>query len=259
MRYEALNVIRGIRLAQELTKMGIDQATPKAATLFRIYNNNNDLLAFMMKKGLGLAVTIMDGEREYLFQSDYRNITKNELMHLAVVWSSDGKGISSDESTIRMYINGDLHYKALNYTWSPSSVKGTQFIVGGKASGRTAGSISEIGASPSSTLYQAGVDSSSVWGVIENLKVYNYAKIDFEDRNLGEFSSTLLSPSQFVEISDDGSTFYGRGSPNLPIVLSQVPSGGTRTIYLRTVVPRLGLTGKENRTSFIKTSLAVNV
>ena len=28
MRYEALNVIRGIRLAQELTKMGIDQATP---------------------------------------------------------------------------------------------------------------------------------------------------------------------------------------------------------------------------------------
>jgi len=28
MRYEALNVIRGIRLAQELTKLGIDQATP---------------------------------------------------------------------------------------------------------------------------------------------------------------------------------------------------------------------------------------
>jgi hypothetical protein len=28
MRYEAMNVIRGIRLAQELTKLGIDQATP---------------------------------------------------------------------------------------------------------------------------------------------------------------------------------------------------------------------------------------
>ena len=28
MRYEALNIIRGIRLAQELSKMGIDQATP---------------------------------------------------------------------------------------------------------------------------------------------------------------------------------------------------------------------------------------
>ena len=28
MRYEALNIIRGIRMAQELSKMGIDQATP---------------------------------------------------------------------------------------------------------------------------------------------------------------------------------------------------------------------------------------
>jgi len=28
MRYEAMNIIRGIRLAQELSKMGVDQATP---------------------------------------------------------------------------------------------------------------------------------------------------------------------------------------------------------------------------------------
>jgi hypothetical protein len=95
----------------------------------------------------------------------------------------------------------------------------------------------------------ASEDPTSIWAAVDNLKVYNYCKTDFSDRDVeGIDSIDVLSPNSFLEISKDGVTFYDRDSAYLPLVFEDIPSGESRTVWVRTNIPE-DLTGDEKRTA----------
>ena len=90
-------------------------------------------------------------------------------------------------------------------------------------------------------------NTASAWALLENLKMYNYAKTDFSDRFDADLSRTqLLNPSELIEISLDNVTFHAAGSDDLPLVVDDVANGESVTAYVRTVLPR-NLTGQESR------------
>jgi homoserine acetyltransferase len=93
--------------------------------------------------------------------------------------------------------------------------------------------------------------SSSVDGVISNIKIHNYCKTDFRDSIRSadiEDEILLTKPCDLIEISKDNVTFYKVGDAELPFFFKNVLSDGVVPVYVRTTIPN-GLTGKEKRTA----------
>ncbi|MBI4978444.1 MAG: hypothetical protein HZC28_13270 [Spirochaetes bacterium] len=88
------------------------------------------------------------------------NFTSNQNYHLAFVWDEAGIGGSSDK--IRVYVDGVL-VGSTNYTVARNVATNQPFVVG------------DIHAASGWTEWCAQ-------GVIDNLKIFNYAKTDFSDR-----------------------------------------------------------------------------
>lgn len=172
----------------------------------------------------------------------------DNLFHFGIVFSNNGQRMGADNSTIRLYINNFL--MGTNYqTWDILDSKSFKFTFGGK--------------SPLGLIEQAGsLDTSSVDGVLSNLRIYNYCKTDFTDslQNIPDKQrvGNLTSPSKFIEISSDNVTFYRVGAPQLPFLIEKVPAGTVVPIYIRSIVPAT-LTGYESRTSGIVASWDVGV
>jgi hypothetical protein len=104
--------------------------------------------------------------------------------------------------------------------------------------------------------------TSSVDGVLNNLKIYNYCKTDFIDSlsldNVYIEESGLKNPQQFIEISKDNVTFYNTESGQLPLFFDDVPEGTTVPVWVKITLPK-DLTGKEERTAKILGSWNIGV
>jgi hypothetical protein len=219
----------------------------KHRSLFHISNTANDVLgAVVSRDGLGIYYGSMSDELS-IYYTSLSYLERDSLFHIAVVFSNDGTAIGSDKSTIRLYISGELVSKTTD-TWEVRDSKHFNFMLGGK------------------NLYfvkmgDSVYDSSSVDGVVSNLKIYNYCKTDFDDslnnyEEIGEKS--IVKPSNFIEISRDNVTFYKVGDTNLPLIFSSVVNNQVVPIYVRTSIPD-GLTGREARKSAIVASWDVTV
>jgi len=161
----------------------------------------------------------------------------DRIMHMAFVFSNDGVNIGNDGSTIRVYVNSVLIAKSFT-TWKVSDEKHFHFIFGGQ-----------------SLLVQKmqGVvpKSSSVDGVISNVRIYNYCKIDFRDSIRSadiEGGTVLTKPSDLIEISKDNVTFYRVGDEEIPFCFKNVLPNEVVSVYVKTNIPN-GLTGNEKRTA----------
>ena len=165
----------------------------------------------------------------------YWNI--RDVVHIAITWSNNGTEISSDGSTVRVYVYGELQSKMFD-TWDVNDDKKINFYLGGRP--------------PFSIVQNYGAEISSIDAVVGHLRLYNYCKTNFDDTiyNVNINPEPLTDPSQFVEISKDNLTFYKVGDPNLPLFWENVSSNMVVPIYVRTVLPRT-LTGKELRTANI--------
>jgi hypothetical protein len=171
----------------------------------------------------------------------------DKLFHFGIVFSSNGRNISGDNSTIRFYINN--YMVGINYEpWEIIDNKLFKFTFGGKG--------------PLGLIEQASsLTTSSVDGVVSDLRIYNYCKTDFTDSmsNIPDETriSGLVNPSEMIEISDNV-TYYKVGDPELPLFFEKVSPGTTIPIYVRSIVPK-GLTGKEKRTGGIVASWDVGI
>jgi len=203
-------------------------------TIFAYSNIANDLFGFFILKGFGPA--IVTGNSDFM-RIQYAPSTSDiyfdlgDVVHLGFTWSHDGLDIDSHGTTARLYINNVLAGSSYN-TWDIRDTKSSRLLLGGAISQKA-----------------SSQDPSSIWAAVDNLKVYNYCKTNFDDRDTeGIDSVDVLSPNSFLEISKDGVSFYDRDSAFLPLVYEDVPSGESRTVWVRTNIPE-NLTGDEKRTA----------
>ena len=201
---------------------GIDSfGNMHSRSLFTMVNNNNDVVSFGIRSGDWFAPNV-GHVRKYLnlFEIDNSFLSSdyvffiNDVVHVAVVWSNNGKYIDNGD-TIRLYINGELIARN-NVAWSVDDTKAISIRLGGSNT-------------------QLALNSDSYGSAIfSNVKIYNYCKTHFTPNEEDINNDKIYTPNEFIQISSDGVNFYGRGSDKLPIVFPQVPAGDSRTIYVRT-------------------------
>ena len=221
----------------------------KNRSLFNFGNVVNDVFGMMFTSN---GVVFYFGNMSTDFSAlVIRGLTADpidRLFHFGIVFSSNGKNISSDNSTIRFYINNYL--VGTNYEpWEIIDNKLFKFTFGGKG--------------PLGLIEQASsLETSSVDGVVSDLRIYNYCKTDFTDSMVNIPSENrifgLIRPSQMIEISKDNLTYYKVGDSELPLFFEKVNPGVTTPIYVRSIVLK-GMVGKESRTSGIVSSWDIGV
>jgi hypothetical protein len=174
----------------------------------------------------------------YIYEHDITDYwERDDVVHVAITWSNNGSEISSDGSTLRLYLYGQLQAKVFD-TWNVNDGKKVNFYLGGKI--------------PFVVAQNYGVEVSSIDSVVSDLRMYNYCKTDFNDTlfNVDSEEGDLIHPSELIELSKDNLTFYKVGDINLPLYWDDVAADVTVPLYVRTSLPR-GLTGRELRTAGI--------
>jgi len=220
----------------------------RGRSLFHFANVANDVFGMIINSsGINIYYgNISSGLSSLLIENLFTGVIDG-LYHIAVVFSANGRNLDVDSSSIKFYINNSV--VATNYdTWEYSDEKLFKFTLGGKAP---------------LAFMEGGtrLETTSVDGVISNLRVYNYCRTDFEDSMSNSFRddlTDLLLPAKMIEISQDNVTYYKVGAAELPFFYEKVPAGDTVQIYVRTTIPA-GLTGKEDRTAGIVTSWDIGV
>lgn len=187
---------------------------------FSILNNNNDLISLGIKSGNWLEPVVGHARRDLnLFDIDFYNLPMDayfdidDVVHIALVWDNGGS-FTDNGDTIRLYMNG-IKMCSSKETWEVGDTKSAFIKLGG----------------PTTQL----AHNKDAYGsaVFENVKLYNYCKDSFNLNIEGVGKDVRYTPNDFLEISSDNVNFYGVGSENLPIIFEGVPSGDSRTIYVR--------------------------
>jgi hypothetical protein len=158
----------------------------------------------------------------------------DEVVHIGVVYSNNGTAISSDGSTIRVYVYGALQGTCYD-TWEIGDDKKVGFFLGGKP--------------PFSVAQKNYAQTYSIDSVVSELKIYNVCKTEFDSSISDIYSNYVKSkPSDLIQISKDNITFYSLGDANLPLFWENVPNNYSVPVYVRTNLP-IKMTGNEVRTS----------
>ena len=217
-------------------------------SIFKILRPDGKFLTFFMRPSVGFIVIINDKERVYSFQSTFRtfSIERFQTFHVAVVWDVLGR-IGGVNATLQIVVDGEVVYGTTN-KWDAIREGGATLMFGGEVGQGVAASPHNETATTFTAVPTLPQDNTaSSWALLENIKIYNYAKTDFSDINDQDLKRTqLLKPSEMLELSLDNATWHGAGSDSLPLVVRGVQPGADGTVYLRSNIPR-DLTGDENR------------
>jgi hypothetical protein len=210
--------------------------------LFRILRPDGKFLSWFYRPNQGFICSIFDGEQ--LLQAVSNVVSyqfeANELMHVALSWSAN-RGIGPEDASIAMFINGEPIY-GTDKTWNGPREGGNTIFIGGEM-GQLFSSIPQNATALTFTpIPNIPTDlTASTWGVIENLKIYNYAKRYFDDKEEEDLQVvSATTPAEMIEISltASGNDFHGLGSDSLPLVATGIPSGEPVSVYIRTNIPK---------------------
>ncbi len=210
--------------------------------LFRILRPDGKFLSWFYRPNQGFICSIFDGEQLLQAVSNVvaYEFEAGELMHLALSWSASG-GIGPENGTIAMFKNGEPIY-GTDKTWIGQREGGNTIFIGGEM-GQLFSSIPQNATALTFTPFpNIPTDiTASTWGVIENLKIYNYAKRYFDDIEEEDLQAVnAITPAEMIEISLTGSAndFHGLGSDSLPLVATGIPSGEPISVFIRTNIPK---------------------
>jgi len=223
-------------------------------SLFKIMRPDGKFLSLFYRPNQGFVPMIFDGEQSLQFVTsvgEYR-FEKFETFHVALVWDAERRvsGPEGQNASLAFYINGRAVYGS-DILWDAVREGGATIMMGGEVGQKLAATPDNATSQVfTPTVTQPADNTASSWGVIENLKMYNYPKTQFDDINSPDIERTqLLTPSEMIEIAISGTgPFVGVGSADLPLSVLNVPAGGDVTVYIRTIIPRKEfLTGDEQR------------
>ena len=189
-------------------------------TLFTITNNNNDIIALNIKSGnwfepvsgqIRKSLNLFNIEESNLPLSAF--IDRDEVVHIAIVWSNDSEFMDNDD-TLRLYINNELICGS-KAKWVVGDTKSISLRLGGH-----------------NTELSGNRD---FWGsgIFDNLKIYNYPKTNFNINIESVEKDVTYTPNDFIEISKDNTNFYGLECSELPLEFLQISAGEKRTVYIR--------------------------
>lgn len=232
-------------------KLNLDTSIIPA--LFRIMRPDGKFLSLFYRPNQGFIVMIYDGNQllQFVtFVSAYR-FTKFQTFHVGLVWDAQRRisGAGGQNASITLYIDGNPVYGS-DVTWDAIKEGGASVILGGEVGQLFAATPDN----PTAILFTAvptasARNTASTWGLIENIRIYNYPRSDFSDINLQDpVRNQLLTPSEMIEISISGTldSFVELGSSQLPLVVRNISAGNGVTVYIRTILPK-NLTGDESR------------
>ncbi len=222
----------------DIAKIGKDNVITPG--IFRIVRPDNKYMNLFYRPGQGFVCLISDGKvvNQYVSNRKLHRFNKFDVFHFALVLDVRGQ-VGPEKATVAMYFNGESIY-GNNEPWDVARESGSSIMVGGEVGQKfsanphnaTALTFLAVPTLPTS-------NTASMWGVLENLKIYNYAKTDFSDIFDADLERTqLVTPSELVEISLDDVNFHGVGSQGLPLVQNNVAQGEDVTVYIRTNIPK---------------------
>ncbi|KKN30272.1 hypothetical protein LCGC14_0835700, partial [marine sediment metagenome] len=210
--------------------------------LFRILRPDGKFLSWFYRPNQGFICSIFDGEQLLQAVSNVvaYEFEAGELMHLALSWSAD-RGIGPEDASIAMFKNGEPIY-GTDKTWIGQREGGNTILIGGEM-GQLFSAIPQNATALTFTpIANIPTDlTASVWGVIENLKIYNYAKRYFDDKEEEDLQvENAITPAEMIEISltASGNDFHGLGSDSLPLTVTGIPSGEPVSVFIRTNIPK---------------------
>ena len=212
---------------------------PRDHTIFRFFNSDGYVMACFMT-GEGLRIYFTDNDKSYYLtdNNSTRSILVGANTHIAVTW--DLLGQDSDDA-IRIYIDNKLS----------SSFKVRDIISDG------------FRPNPNTVLMLGGLGwdgviipmATSVEGVIDNIRVYNYPRVDFSHSLVNQGLEHIRPSDELIEISLDGVTFFStqdRGSL-LPALVRNVQPGESFTVHVRNREQEgATITKGQSRTGFVE-------
>ncbi len=216
--------------------------------IFRIMRPDGKYLAFFYRPNQGFIGLVYDAARLWQFVipiSTYR-FEPYDTFHVAVSWDHRAL-IAPFNTSFEVRIDNRLVY-GTDKQWDALRQSGSSVVFGGEMGQKFAAAPLNDTALTFTPVPGIPIkNTASSWALIENLKMYNYAKTDFSDRLSADLDRTqLLNPSEMIEISLDNINFEAVGSDQLPLVVRAVPDSSSVTTYVRTILPR-DLTGEESR------------
>ncbi len=221
---------------------------PIIPAIFRIMRPDGKFLSLFYRPNQGFIPMIYDGTQLFQFVTNINlyKFERFETFHVALVWNADGgvSGPQGENASLALYINGEAVF-GTSETWNSIREGGASVIFGGEVGQRFAATPDNSTALLFTAVpTQPARNTASVWGLLENIKMYNYAKSDFSDINSADLERTqLITPAELIEISTDGITFSKVG---VPLTVENVAPGESATIYVRTIIPK-GLTSDVSR------------
>ena len=210
--------------------------------LFRILRSDGKFLSWFYRPNQGFICSIFDGEQLLQAVSNVRSyeFEAGELMHLALSWSAN-REIGSENASIMMFKDGEPIY-GTDKTWIGQREGGNTIFIGGEMGQLFASSPQNATALTFTAIATIPTNiTTSTWGVIENLKIYNYAKRFFDDKDEpGLRVENAITPAEMIEISltASGNDFHGLGSNSLPLIATGISSGESVSVYVRTNIPK---------------------
>jgi hypothetical protein len=196
-----------------------------------------DMLLFMT--GEGLKYYIYDGETSYfVIDNSSTVITQDSPTHIAITWDLDavyGDKLMSIFINNTVTANLNASTSACSFLYNQSGVY--TLTLGGVG---WEGLMSSL--------------ASSADAILENIKVYNYPVNDFTRSMQTQGLYFPKRPSDLVEISLDGTTFYSniQRDAYLPLVVQNVPAGTSFNVYIRPTNLECVGNNEKNRKSYIK-------
>lgn len=119
-------------------------------------------LVWIGKGGKHFEATFQNAKADaWKVRTEAHTFSKGESFHLAVVW--DEEGIDGTDDTMRIYLNGEVAGAASGF-WG-----GDPFL-----------KYLYLGTSPNSGTF--GTYYNAMAGAFDNLKIWEYSKVDFSDR-----------------------------------------------------------------------------
>lgn len=226
----------------------LDRLRTIIPSIFKITRPDGKFLTFFYRPGNGFTAIINAGDEVLQFRSDVTkyDFERFETLHVAIAWDVFGR-MPPTGATLRMWINGEIVF-GTNRTWDGLREGGAAVMFGGEVGQAVAATPHNETALTFTAVPTLPQDNtSSAWALLENIKIYNYAKTNFSDINNRDLNrAQLIKPSDMLQISLDNIDFYSSGSDQLPLVVPNVPPGGDATIYMRSNIPK-DITGDENR------------
>lgn len=196
---------------------------PREHTILRVYGSEDDTLFGLYMTGMGLKFEVTDGVSPLMLTDDAATpIESNVPTHVAITWDFENKYVGP---AMAIYINNTMTVafdkdELSLYSSMPSMAQCAYYTLMLGGFGWT-GVVSSV--------------ASSADAVIENLKVFNYPKLDFSYSLNNQGFEQPKRSAELIELSIDGVNYYSyedRGS-GLPITKKNISSGGRFYTYVR--------------------------